>query len=173
MPEFSMPEFPPGIDVDPDPGWPLGRWCQHILLGYMRELLAQREVVWLNEQVEGVHQIRVAARRLRTALQTFGSLWDPALVKRHRRYLADFADAFGVARDLDVMIIYLEQQLHGAHRDRRAALQWMLERKRALRKEQQPRLEEVLRSFEEQGYAQEFTSTFSTCPFDIRTGGGQ
>ena len=163
-PAFEMPRFPAVMDAEPSPDWALGPWCQYILLRYMQELLAQRDVVWRNEQLEGVHQIRVAARRLRTALQTFSVLWDKAAIRRHTRYLADFADTFGVARDLDVMIIYLEAQLHGAHRERRSALEWMLERKRQLRADQQPRLEEALLNFERTGYALEFVDYFKSKP---------
>ncbi|MEZ5338431.1 MAG: CHAD domain-containing protein [bacterium] len=173
MPQFSMPDFPPLVSAQPDPAWPLGQWCQFILLRYMQDLLAQREVVWRNEQVEGVHQIRVSARRLRTALQTFHALWEPAQVRKHSRYLAEFADTFGVARDLDVMIIYLDSQLHGAHRERRAALNWMLESKRRLRLAQQPELEEALRRLEADEYPRRFVELFSSKPFDIRSGGGQ
>ncbi|MCB1185726.1 CHAD domain-containing protein [bacterium] len=170
IPDFSVPVFPAVLDSPPDPDGQLGPWCQYILLRYMQDLLAQRDVVWRNEQKEGVHQIRVAARRLRTALQTFSALWEPSVVKRHTSYLADFADTFGIARDLDVMIIYLEGQLHGAHRERRAALMWMLERKRRLRLEQQPELEEVLRQFETDRYAHDFVDYFSSKPFDLKGG---
>jgi CHAD domain-containing protein len=164
MPVFGMPRLPALLDSAPSQDWQFGPWCQYILLSYMRDLLAQRELVWRNEQREGVHQIRVASRRLRTALQTFGSMWDPVLIRRHSRYLAKFADAFGVARDLDVMIDYLEGQLHGAHRERRSALDWMLARKRQLRYAQQPRLEEVLLRFENDNYAEEFVELFSNIP---------
>lgn len=169
MPVFGMPQLPALLQSAPSPDWQFGPWCQYILLSYMRDLLAQREVVWRNEQLEGVHQIRVAARRLRTALQTFGSLWDPELVRRHSRYLANFADTFGVARDLDVMIVYLEGQLHGAHRERRSALDWMLSRKRHLRSEQQPRLEEALLCFENDKYAEEFVELFSNSPMSLES----
>ncbi len=173
MPVFSSPRFPANLDTEPSADWQFSHWCQFILLRYMRELLEQREVVWRNEQVEGVHQIRVAARRLRTALQTFSALWDSSAVRQHAKYLARFADTFGVARDLDVMILYLEAQLHGAHRERRAALEWMLERKRRLRAAQQPMLEEALLKLEEDGYPAAFVEFFSSNPCDLATEDGQ
>ena len=165
--EFTEIEFPPLVNSPADPTWPMGIYAQHTMLVRFKELLAQREVVWLNEDVEGVHQIRVAARRCRTALQTFAPLWPEADVRRFLRYLTSLADAFGTARDLDVMVIYLREQLTSAEGDEAVAYRWLLERNEGLRAQEQPALERVLLRLEEDQFAQALVAYFASTPVDI------
>jgi CHAD domain-containing protein len=170
-PQFSEIEFPPVVDEPADPAWLLGVYAQHTVLRFFKALLDQRQVVWDNQEVEGVHRIRVAARRCRTALQTFGGLWSAGRVKRYRKYLANFADAFGVSRDLDVMVIYLRERLAEAQGERATAYRWLLERNIERRLQEQPRLEKTLLRLESRGFAAEFIDYFSSQPVDLWNGG--
>ena len=52
---------------------------------------------------EDVHQARVAARRLRSNLKTFGRLLDPVWVKHVRSDLKWLSSALGELRDADVL----------------------------------------------------------------------
>ncbi|MBK1647763.1 hypothetical protein CKO36_03915 [Rhabdochromatium marinum] len=54
--------------------------------------------------IEGVHQMRVALRRLRSALSLFRSLLDPEQTRLWRDAMRDLAGQLGRARDLDVFI---------------------------------------------------------------------
>ena len=54
-----------------------------------------------------MHKIRVSARRIRTALQTFALAWEEGKAKYYSKRFAKFADKFGTARDLDVLGVYL------------------------------------------------------------------
>jgi CHAD domain-containing protein len=172
LPKFAEVRFPEVINLPPDPRWSFGITAQSTVLRHFREVLMQRAVVWVNDEVEGVHQIRVAARRTRTALQTFEGLWSGKEVRRYLRYLGDFADQFGVARDLDVMVIYLQAELEKARGERREGLVWLLERNTELRLHQQPKLEQTLRRMEDEGFPTEFVSFFSAAPVDLWTVGG-
>ena len=71
-------------------------------------VLSRREVLDVAE-IEGVHAMRVATRRLRAALEVFG----PCLpAKRGRRMLRDvkeLAGALGERRDRDVQLELLER----------------------------------------------------------------
>ena len=167
QPDFTEIQFPQLASQPADPGWPLGLYAQHIILDRFKALLEQRAVVWLNEEVEGVHQIRVAARRCRTALQTFAPLWPALDVKRFLYYLTTLADTFGTARDLDVMLIYLRGQLETATGDEATAYRWLLERNEQLRAAEQPKLEQVLIKMEEDQFAQALVAYFSAVPEDM------
>ncbi len=59
--------------------------------------------------VEDVHQARVAIRRLRSDLRTFGELVDEDWAGDRRRHLAALGDALGHIRDLDVLELTLER----------------------------------------------------------------
>jgi len=166
-PDFSVVDFPPLLEEPLDPAWDLGVAAQHIVLTHFREMLRRRKGVWVNEAVEDVHQIRVAARRCRTALQTFASLWDEKQAKPFGDYLAKFAEQFNIARDLDVMLIWLREQLETADEDRAVGYNWLLERNGAKRQAEQPKLEKALTKLEKDGFPAAFVAYFSHVPVDL------
>ena len=170
---FSEPTFPLIIDEPFDCSWDFGVAAQHIVLTHFKRMLGWRATVWENEELEGVHQIRVEARRTRTALQTFSELWNKSEVKSFSDYLSDFATAFGDARDLDVMIIYLEAQLASADSTRAAAYQWLLDNNRQKRASLQPKLEKLLGTLDRNGFPAAFTAYFASKPFDLWSMGGK
>jgi len=65
----------------------------------------------LGEDPEGVHQARVACRRLRSTLRTFSSMLEPEWTDRLRTELKWLADRLGEVRDADVMLARLEGRL--------------------------------------------------------------
>ena len=68
------------------------------------DLLTHREGTLTGEDIEALHQMRVASRRLRAVLEVYAGCF-PA--KRHQRLLRlvkDTADALSEPRDLDVQI---------------------------------------------------------------------
>lgn len=84
------------------PGTPAGQ----VLLTYVRQqvarLLAEEPRVRADEE-DAVHQMRVASRRLRSTLRTFGALVDDAWARSRREELAWLAGSLSQARDLEVL----------------------------------------------------------------------
>ncbi|MFL6127815.1 MAG: CHAD domain-containing protein [Mycobacteriales bacterium] len=78
---------------------------------------AQREamVEWdprvRRDEPDSVHKMRVATRRLRSTLKTFGRLYDRATVDRLRTELRWLADVLGAVRDSQVMAARLDGAL--------------------------------------------------------------
>lgn len=70
-------------------------------------LVAQVPVVELGEDPEGVHDARVAARRLRSDLRTFGPVLDPAWSKPLRAELGWVGALLGRVRDPEVLLARL------------------------------------------------------------------
>ncbi|HEV7207225.1 MAG TPA: CYTH and CHAD domain-containing protein [Mycobacteriales bacterium] len=68
----------------------------------VRRLLAQDVRVRLRRE-DAVHQMRVACRRLRSDMRTFGPLLAPDPAAAIRSELSWLADALGAARDLEVL----------------------------------------------------------------------
>ena len=92
------------------------------------------------ENVERVHDMRVATRRLRAALEVFAPCF-PA--KRHRKALKRvkaLADALGERRDRDVAIEFLDGFVGEAPETDRAAVAALIER---LREEQRQANDEL------------------------------
>ena len=67
-------------------------------------LVRNDPVVRKGEDPEGVHQARVATRRLRSDLRTFSPLLDAAWTARIRDELSELADLLGAVRDADVLL---------------------------------------------------------------------
>jgi len=61
--------------------------------------------------IEAVHRLRVASRRLRTALRLFEECWPPRHGKTWQREIRRVTRSLGDARDADVQILFVEDQL--------------------------------------------------------------
>jgi CHAD domain-containing protein len=102
------PDPPPPSPVDVRA--PARLAVQAVLRRYVRIFMAQDPRVRRGEE-DSVHQMRVAARRLRSALKTFRPLVDEAWAKSLRDELAWVADALGGARDGEVLLARLQHSL--------------------------------------------------------------
>jgi CHAD domain-containing protein len=94
----ELGEMEPGADPS------VGELVGSALRASVTRMLAHDPEVRLAEDPEGVHQARVATRRLRSDLRTFGPVLDPAWAGRLRDELARYADVLGTARDADVLL---------------------------------------------------------------------
>jgi CHAD domain-containing protein len=72
------------------------------------EVFEQRDGVLDTRQIEGVHDMRVATRRLRAALEIFAECFPAGDHKRLLKEVKALADALGERRDRDVAIAALD-----------------------------------------------------------------
>ncbi|MDQ3030201.1 MAG: CYTH and CHAD domain-containing protein, partial [Actinomycetota bacterium] len=84
------------------PGSPAGEVVMDYLAGQVEQVLAHDPLVRL-DRPDSVHKMRVATRRLRSALQTFKPLFDPDVVRPLRAELKWLAGVLGAARDAEVL----------------------------------------------------------------------
>jgi len=84
-------------------------WAAEVLRVRFDECLNLRDAVLNNIDVEAVHDMRVATRRLRGALRDFAPVLQKRPLKTINKDLKKLADSLGAARDLDVMIVALEK----------------------------------------------------------------
>ena len=99
----------------------------HVVGVRAEEVFEQAEGVLDLDDVERVHDMRVATRRLRAALEVFETCFRR---KRHRKALKRvkaLADALGVRRDLDVEIELLESLAGDVADEDRDALASLIE----------------------------------------------
>jgi CHAD domain-containing protein len=84
---------------------PSGREVIHAAIaGSARMLILHLPAALLGDDSEGVHQARVATRRLRSDLRTFATMLDPAWTSVLRAELQWLAGALGAVRDADVLL---------------------------------------------------------------------
>jgi CHAD domain-containing protein len=114
----------PQATADPDPPKPMAvdlrdparSAMQAVLRRYVRALMANDPTV-RRGRPDGVHQMRVAARRIRSALKTFGPLVDADWSSALRAELKWLADSLGAARDAEVMLARLHAELDALSAD--------------------------------------------------------
>lgn len=163
-PAFARIAFPPALDTGPRPEWPLAATAQHVILGHVRRLLSLREAAW-DADVESVRRLRVAARRARTALTDFASLFDARVVQDARRALGRLARSLGKTRDLDVLLA-ISTDLAAERPEARAlaAAHAALLQRRARK---QSNLHGALRDFELAGWPSRLVTCFAGAPLDL------
>ncbi len=128
------------VAVEPgdDPG--VGEVVEAAIVRSVHRFIVHMPGVQIGEDPEALHQARVATRRLRSDLRTFGPLLDESWVASLREELRWMGSALGTVRDVDVLWLRLEAtsqklpagnlyplrvmktMLNAAHKERRAAL---------------------------------------------------
>jgi CHAD domain-containing protein len=91
-------------------------------------LISADAAVRLDDDPEAVHAARVAVRRMRSDLRTFGSMMDPTWSAALRSELAWLGDALRDVRDLDVLLARLATRVEDLGPDDRDAGQLLLTR---------------------------------------------
>src|SRR5207245_5112768 len=103
----GSPEVPP---VRLHPGSQAGDAVRAALAAGVTRLLRHDPGVRIGDDLEDVHQARVATRRLRSDLRTFRALLDPEQSGSLRDELKWAADLLGDLRDADVLLERLRRQ---------------------------------------------------------------
>jgi CHAD domain-containing protein len=116
----------PGFDCEE----PFARAAARVVEVRAAEVFEHAEGVLDTAEIESLHDMRVATRRLRAAMEVFAPCF-PA--KRHRKALKRvkaLADALGERRDRDVAIEFLERFAGGVPEAERDTLAALIERLR-------------------------------------------
>jgi CHAD domain-containing protein len=99
----------PKVDVPMRPGEPLAEAGRAVLLKHF-EKLRKNEQLARDGDPEGVHDMRVATRRLRAGLKVLEkTVYDADRVGKFRRKLRTLANALSDTRDSDVFLEHLER----------------------------------------------------------------
>jgi CHAD domain-containing protein len=83
------------------------------------------------DDIERVHAMRVATRRLRAVLEVFAPAFDPKDHKKALKEVKRLADALGARRDPDVQLAALEEFTEGLDASDRAGLDVLAQELRA------------------------------------------
>jgi CHAD domain-containing protein len=128
----AEPAKSPGVQPD-DPVAEAGR---KVLRFHCDRMLRNEPATRLGEDIEALHDMRVATRRMRAATRIFGTFFDARAIRRHGRGLRQTATILGSVRDLDVLIARLAVDVAALPAVEQPALaplhkSWMKQRRRA------------------------------------------
>jgi CHAD domain-containing protein len=123
---IDLPDLPAPPVVTPS-----DRPVQHVRAALdlrLRALLRHDPGTRSGDDIEDLHQMRVAVRRMRATLKAARPLLDPAWADGLRAELGWLGRALGPVRDLDVMLLRLRGELAGLPERERAAGQALVQR---------------------------------------------
>lgn len=108
------------------------------------EMWALREAALEWSDPEGVHDMRVASRRLRSALHDFASHLPQLKLRKLQKHLRLIAAALGQVRDLDVSIAALEALRDDAPEDFKTGIEQIAEQRKLKRESFRAELHAVI-----------------------------
>ncbi|MDX6560730.1 MAG: hypothetical protein QOD65_544 [Gaiellales bacterium] len=117
----------PAGKVELDPGEPLRVAARRVVAVRTDDLAGIAPGAVGSEDPEALHDVRVAVRRLTSALDVFADGLDGEPRRRARKMLRRDAEPLGVARDLDVQIALVRRFLKAARAGEQAGMAYVLE----------------------------------------------
>jgi CHAD domain-containing protein len=121
------------------------------------EMMSYRDDA-LGPDPEGIHDMRVASRRLRAAIELFRDVFPRRRLRPLLRQVKDLADSLGEVRDLDVMIERLEKDMKRHPPPQRLVLRELVAEMTTGRKEARDRLEASIQGLEDVDFSRRFLS---------------
>jgi CHAD domain-containing protein len=120
-------------------------WAPEVLRGRFDEIVNLRRAVLDSDDIEALHNLRVATRRLRSALRDFAPVLRKRPLATVSKDLKKFGAALGAVRDLDVALSALEKlRKKTADKAVKAGIGKLIDERRANRERAQADLMETL-----------------------------
>ena len=79
-----------------------------IIVGYFREMMSYKDGAIDGTNIEFVHDMRVASRRLRAAMDNFSDCFEREPFKQFYKQIRTITRTMGAVRDLDVLIAHFQ-----------------------------------------------------------------
>lgn len=144
----------PSVDSTAD----LYEWAADVLRLRFDEVMSYDGAVRVPWNVNAVHDMRVALRRLRGALRDFVQVINEKPLRRVKSDLKRISDTLGVVRDLDVAIIALQELAKIAKSDEiKLGIVELIDEHRILRERAHARLQKALESINLEALRQRFS----------------
>lgn len=112
---------------------------RRILQRHLEQLLSRQYGLAYPDDVEFVHETRVATRRLRAAIRIFAKCFEGRL-EQEAAWIGRLADALGAARDADVLLVFLDRYQANSPKHARAVLDQLIRAQKRVRRECYARL---------------------------------
>ncbi len=82
-----------------------------IIVSYFREMMSYKDGAIDGTNIEFVHDMRVASRRLRAAMDNFSDCFEREPFKQFYKQIRTITRTMGAVRDLDVLIVRFQNEL--------------------------------------------------------------
>jgi CHAD domain-containing protein len=148
----------PGIEPEDD----LAEAGRKVMGYHFAQMILHEAGTRLGEDIEELHDMRVATRRMRAAFEVFGEAYDRKAVKVHLKGLRTTGRALGRVRDLDVFMEKAGQYLDSVPQEQRAGLNPLLSLWEVERQEDRAKMIEYLDSQDYANFKRKFLKFVTT-----------
>jgi CHAD domain-containing protein len=155
---FPEPMESIGMSRD-DPMTEAGR---KVMRYHFARMLSYEEGTRLGEDIEELHDMRVATRRLRASFEVFQDAFEPGILKPYLKGLRATGRALGQVRDLDVFMEKVQHYLATIHDERHEGLDVLLAGWQMQREAARMEMLEWLNSIEYTDFKRKFNLFLST-----------
>jgi CHAD domain-containing protein/transposase-like protein len=160
LPEVAEPEAaPPKKKLKAPgvlPGDLMSEAGRKVLRFHFEQMLDHELGTRLGEDIEELHDMRVASRRMRSAFRVFSPYFDPDALKPFLKGLRRTGRALGSVRDLDVFMAKAQRYLDGRPEEERSSLDPLLANWQSKREAARARMLEYLDGKKSQRFVREF-----------------
>ena len=138
------------------PTTPFREAAGRVILVRWVEMMSYRDGTLRGEDVEELHAMRVASRRLRAAMDAFAEAFPRKSFKAYLREIKAITDTLGDARDLDVAVERLRALLPELAPDERPGVEGLATRYADDRARETPRIAELFARIEDERFGERF-----------------
>ncbi len=138
------------------PSDPLAEAGRKVMLQQFIAMLSMEEGTRKGEDIEALHDMRVATRRLRASFEVFGEAFEAKILKPHLKGLRATGRALGQVRDLDVFMEKAQLYLNGLPQDEPHDLDLLLQAWQTQREQARASMLDYLDSKEYQSFKESF-----------------
>lgn len=143
---------------------PLSEAGRKVMRYHFAQMLRHEEGTRLGEDIEALHDMRVATRRMRASFEVFGPAFEKSALKPHLSGLRATGRALGEVRDLDVFMEKAQKYIDDLPPERNDGLEPLLKHWKEQRLEARARMLEHLNSPEFARFKRNF-NIFVNTPF--------
>ena len=148
-----------------------GPCARHIIVGYFREMLSHKTGAIEGTDIAFVHDMRVASRRLRTALDDFATAF-PDLVgkkfKKRYKKVREITRTMGAVRDLDVLIARFEKEKAALPQSEQPDVQALIAHLKQIREDARHPMLALFAKLEVSDFETKFMTFFDSQAFEVQ-----
>jgi CHAD domain-containing protein len=148
----------PGLE----PGDPLAEAGRKILRYHFAQMLRHEKGTRLGEDIEELHDMRVATRRMRAAVEVFGEAFQSKTLKPLLKGLKTAGKTLGHVRDLDVFLEKAHSYLEGKDQQFKQGLEPLIQTWQTKREAAREKMIAYLDSPQYESFKEEFFNFVST-----------
>lgn len=145
-------------DISPEK--PLEVCARKIIVGYFHEMMSHKEGASEGSNIEFVHDMRVASRRLRAAMDNFADCFEPEQFKKLYKQVKIITQTMGSVRDLDVLIRRFQTEMISLPNAEQQDIESLIKHLQKRRKEERKPMIDLFKSFDDRKFENEFLHFF-------------